>query len=322
MAKTPEQRAFEAALAQRLKERGALILRTETAVIEQLRQARAAIVELLTAQPSDFQQWRLPQLLAQIDAALTGATGGAATAVDAGLRAAWQAGEDFIDKPLAEAGINVEMQLPVLDATVLQQLRQFAALRLKDVGTEASTAIGRQLGLVTIGGQSPHDAIKAVQAQLGDATARRATTIVRTEVSRAFAIASDARLAQAATRVPGLQKQWRRSGKIHSRWTHDLMDGQVVDAGKPFKVPSLEGGFDMMQFPHDPAAPAGQVINCGCVALPFKAKWTDTSRTRAPLAHDVATPGAKPFSALELRLDGRKAALDAQAKRAGLRQEG
>lgn len=160
-----------------------------------------------------------------------------------------------------------------------------------------------------------------MQAQLGTDSARRATTIVRTEVSRAFAVAADARLAQAAEKVPGLQKQWRRSGKIHSRWTHDLMDGQVVDAGKPFRVPSLEGGFDLMQYPHDPAAPAGQVINCGCVALPYRAQWANNSRVRAPEAPTLATPGARPFTAQELRLDGRKAALDAQAKRAGLRQE-
>ena len=132
---------------------------------------------------------------------------------------------------------------------------------------------------------------------------------MRTEVSRAFALASEQRLTQAAAKVPGLQKQWRRSGKIHSRWTHDLMDGQVVDAGKTFKVPSMEGGFDMMLHPHDPTAPADQIINCGCVALPYRASWA------------VATPGAKPFTELELTLDPRKAKLDQDAKRAGLRRQ-
>lgn len=307
---TPEERAFLAAIKQRLAERGALLLATEAGVIDQLKAARTLILEQLAAQPGDFAQWRLPQLLEQIEAVLAGALGRAAGVADQGLRAAWQQGEDFVDKPLAAGGLNVEIQLPVLDATVLQQMRAFAAMRFKDVATEAATKISRQLGLVTLGAQTPFEAVKQIQTLLGSESPRRATTIVRTEVSRAFALASDQRLAQAAKVVPGLGKQWRRSGKIHSRWTHDLMDGQVVDAGKPFKVPSMEGGFDLMQHPHDPTAPADQNINCGCIALPYRASWA------------VAAPGAKPFTAQELKLDGRKAALDQAAKRAGRRTEG
>lgn len=318
---TPEQKAFEAAIKARLAERGKLLLATEMAVIEQLKAARAQVLEQLASQPGDFAQWRLPQLLAQIDAVLDGALGRASTTADAGLRNAWQAGEDFIDKPLAAGGLAVETQLPLLDVTVLQQMRAFAAMRFKDVATEAATKIGRQLGLVTLGAQTPFEAIKQIQALLGNESPRRATTIVRTEVSRAFALASDQRLTQAAAKVPGLQKQWRRSGKIHSRWTHDLMDGQVVDAGKTFKVPSMEGGVDQMQHPHDPTAPAGQNISCGCIALPYRASWADTSTTKPPLAPSVTHPGAKPFSGLELTLDPRKAKLDQDAKRAGRRLE-
>lgn len=293
---TPEQKAFQAALRERLAERGRNLLMTEQAVLAQLKALRGEVAQLLAAQPSDFNLWRLPQILAQLDAVLQGATGRAAGAADAGIRTAWQQGEDFIDKPLAAAGINVEAQLPLLDATVLVQLRSFVSLRLKDVGTEAATAIGRQLSLVTIGGQSPFDAIKRVQTLLGADTPRRATTIVRTEVSRAFAMASDQRLTQAAARVPGLQKQWRRSGKLHSRANHDAADGQVVDAGQPFTLQTGEGPIQMM-YPHDPAAPPGETINCGCVALPFKSTWK------------VATPGAKPFSNLEKALDPRKGRL-------------
>lgn len=293
---TPDQKAFAAALRERLAERGRNLLDTERNVIAQLKALRSDVTQLLAAQPSDFNLWRLPQILAQLDAVLQGATGRAAVAADAGIRTAWQQGEDFIDKPLAAAGINVEAQLPLLDATVLVQLRSFVGLRLKDVGTEVATAIGRQLSLVTIGGQSPFDAIKAVHKLLDTESPRRATTIVRTEVSRAFAMASDQRLTQAAARVPGLQKQWRRSGKLHSRANHDAADGQVVDAGKPFVLQTPDGPIELM-YPHDPAAPASETINCGCMALPFRASWT------------VATPGAKPFSNLEKALDPRKGRL-------------
>ena len=120
---TPQERAFLAAIKQRLAERGALLLATEAGVIDQLKAARALILEQLAAQPGDFAQWRLPQLLEQIEAVLAAALGRAAGAADEGLSAAWQQGEDFVDKPLAAGGLNVEIQLPVLDATVLQQMR-------------------------------------------------------------------------------------------------------------------------------------------------------------------------------------------------------
>lgn len=161
----------------------------------------------------------------------------------------------MVDKLLAAARINVKMHLPPLDAGVLQAMRTFTVGRMNNVSIEAMGKIRQQIGLVTIGGITPFEAMRAIQQQLGNDTPQRATTIVRTEVSRAFAVASEQRLVQAAGLVPGLQKQWRRSGKIHSRWTHDLMDGQIVDADKSFKVPSAGGGFDMMKCPHDPKAP-------------------------------------------------------------------
>lgn len=304
---TPEERSFLSAIKERLADRARLLLATDQDVVALLQAAKASILEQLAAQPSDFNQWRLPQLLVQLQAVLDGATSGAAGRLDAGLRGAWQQGEDFVDKPLAAGGINVEAQLGLLDAGILVQLRSFAALRLKDVGSEAATAIGRQLGLATIGGQTPFAAIQKIQALLGNESAQRATTIVRTEMGRAFALASNQRMVQAAAKVPGLQKQWRRSGKIHSRWNHDAIDGQVVDVNKPFTLPSHHGPVQMMH-PHDPAAPAEEVINCGCIALPYRANW------------QVATPGARPFTNLELQLDSRKAQLDQAAKRAGLRK--
>jgi hypothetical protein len=306
MPQSPQQ-AFEAALRQRLRDRAGLLLATDQAVIAELKAARDQILQTLAAQPADWQQWQLAKLLDQIDAVLEGATGRASAAVDGGLRAAWQQGEDFIDRPLAAGGLNVELQLPALDVGVLQQLRTFAALRLKDVGVEAARKIGSQLSLVTLGSRTPFQAIKSVQQLLGNESPRRATTIVRTEVGRAFAMASHQRLLQAAQLVPGLQKQWRRSGKIHSRWNHDATDGQVQDVDKPFVLPSHEGPVRMM-YPHDPTAPPGETINCGCLSLPYRSTWK------------VATPGARPFSDDEIRLDGRKAALDQAAKRAGLRQ--
>lgn len=306
---TPEQKRFEAALKEHLAERARLLLSADQRVVALLREAWGQISQQLAAQPADWQQWHLSRLRDQLDTILTATGQQAGTAVSQALRDGWQQGEDVVDKPLATIGHNVEMRLGMLDARILAAMQTFGVDRMRAVTAEAAGKIAQQLGLVTLGGVTPFQAIKAVQAILAADSTKRATMIVTTEVSRAFAVAGNARLVQAAPLVPGLGKQWRRSGKIHSRWNHDLMDGQVVDADKSFKVPNPSGGFDMMQCPHDPKAPPEQNIHCGCIALPWLKTW------------QVMTPGAKPFTERELQLDGRKAALDQAAKKAGRRKE-
>jgi len=306
---TAEQKKFEAALKERLAERARLLLGSNQKVVALLRDAWVQISQQLAAQPADWRQWQLVRLRDQLDTILTATGQQAGATVNLALQGAWQQGEDMVDKTLAAIDHNVQLRLGMLDARVLAAMQTFGVDRMRDVTEVAAGKIGQQLGLVTIGGITPFEAIKAVQGILDADSTRRATAIVTTEVSRAFAVAGNERLVQAAPLVPGLGKQWRRSGKIHSRWNHDIIDGQVVDADKPFKVPNPGGGFDLMQCPHDPKAPVEQVIHCGCVSLPWMKQWK------------VMTPGAKPFTERELKLDGRKAALDQAAKRAGARKE-
>jgi hypothetical protein len=83
--------------------------------------------------------------------------------------------------------------------------------------------------------------------------------------------------------LPELKKQWRRSGKIHSRPEHDAIDGQIRDFDQPFNV----GGVKLI-YPRDSAGPPGETINGGCPSLPYMASW------------DVAISGRKPFSDEEL----------------------
>lgn len=308
---TPEQKAFEAAVKEQLAERARLLLATDQRTVALLRDALVQIQQQINAQPADWKLWQLTRLRDQLDTVLTAAGALAGTTASLALGSAWQLGEDFVDLPLQAAGQNVQARLgPLLDVRVLSAMRTFSVDRMKDVTAQAAGKIAQQLGLVTIGGITPFEAIKAIEGILGTDAGKRATTIVHTEVARAFAVAGNERLVQAAPLVPGLGKQWRRSGKIHSRWNHDIMDGQVVGATEAFKVPNASGGFTMMQCPHDPTAPVEQIINCGCVCLPWLKGW------------QVMTPGAKPFTKRELQLDKRKADLDAAAKRAGRRREG
>ena len=175
----------------------------------------------------------------------------------------------LIDAPLSAAGVRIDGLVPVLDTRQLIAMRAFMTDRIKDVGIQAANKINTELGLVVLGAQPQTNAVTRVTAILGETSRARAITIVRTELSRVYGTASQERLTQAVAVVPGLKKQWRRSGKVHSRITHDLADGTVVDVGQPFR---LGNGVKLM-YPHDPNADFSEVAGCQCYRFNWVKRW-------------------------------------------------
>lgn len=162
--------------------------------------------------------------------------------------------------------------------------------------------------MVTIGGQTPFEAIKEVQKLLDSDSYVAQQRLSQRRSAGRFARSDNERLAQAADLVPELGKQWRRSGKLHNRWNHDLIDGQVVGA-REFMVTIPVAGSTRWMRPHDPNAPVEQVIHCGCVVMrPWKSAEAH--------GHLVQSHSAK-----ELAMDGRKAALEQARNRAGKNPE-
>lgn len=271
--------------AEQLKRRTRLIADTRGEILRLLKLAQERITARIALQPSEAERWLLHELQAEIRRAMTEFSDQAAAKVSTAAGQAWEAGQALIDAPLSAAGLRIDGLVPVLDTRQLIAMRAFMTDRIKDVGIQAANKINTELGLVVLGAQPPVKAVTRIAEILKTTSRARAITIVRTELARVYGTASQERLTQAVAVVPGLKKQWRRSGKVHSRIYHDLADGQVVDADKPFK---LGNGLRLM-FPHDPAAPAGETINCGCTALPWKADW------------EVATPGRRRYSELEMQ---------------------
>lgn len=276
--------------AEQAKRRPRLIADTRAEILRLLALAEQRIRTRLVAQPSDAEVWLLGELQNEIRRTMADFADRATTHLSTATGAAWSAGQALIDAPLLAAGFRIDGMVPMLDTRQLVAMRAFITDRIRDVGIQAANKINTVLGLVVIGAQPPAGAVMRVAAILAETSRKRAITIVRTELSRVYGIASQQRLVQAAGVVPGLKKQWRRSGKVHSRIYHDLADGQVVDAAKPFK---LGNGITLM-FPHDPAAPAGESINCGCTALPWRAEW------------EVATPGRRRFTEQEMQANPAK----------------
>jgi len=282
-------RKFRKELKQRLKDRTRIQKNTSKEIVKLLNTARRQINQTLAGAPTDWEQYFLPQMQKSITKALDEMSANAAAKLSTGAGDAWRAGIDLVDKPIEAGGVRLSGVLNEIDTRQLRSLRSFMTDRIKDVGLQLANKINSQLGLVAIGAQNQSDAFSNIAKLLKKGGRGRAITIVRTELGRAYSIASQQRHEQANEILPGLKKQWRRSGKIHSRPHHDTADGQVQEVKDNFNL-FPKGKFKVtLLFPRDPAAPADETINCGCESLPIMYNWT------------VKNAGKKPFSDLELQ---------------------
>lgn len=268
----------------------AVAIQVDTAgeIVRQLGLTLDRIDALMAAQPSDWQQWYLPQLRREVEQTIAqfGATAG--EAMVAGAEESWGKGIDLVDMPLAEGpgggepGIRLEGMVPRLDRGQLLAMQHFLTSKMKDVSTVVANRVNQELGTVVTGISTPSEAATSIQGILGGATRKRALTIVRTELGRAFSTATQGRMTQARKAgVSGLKKQWRRSGKLHSRRTHDLADGQIREVDEPFLV-----GGEKIMFPRDPKASPKNTVNCGCTQLPYMDHWRVTHKGEKPFTED------------------------------------
>jgi hypothetical protein len=286
-------RAFKAERAARLKDRTRVQAETQAEALRVLKAAQDDIMAQLAAAPTDWQLYHLTALKAEIARAIADLERGLDSAITDGLDRAWTAGAQLIDAPVAAAGVELGGSLRAIDTRRLEAMQAFCTDRVKGMAGALLDKINGELGIAMVGGRSPFEAAQAVAGHLKVGGVNRAVAIVQTEVGAAFSAAAQARQEQAQAVLPGMRKQWRRSGKVHSRLTHDLADGQIKKPDEPFLV----GGKPIM-FPRDPKAPAKERIRCGCTSLPFMAHW------------EVAHPLDLPFTRAELDANATKRLLE------------
>ncbi|MEJ1353099.1 MAG: hypothetical protein RPU13_07555 [Candidatus Sedimenticola sp. (ex Thyasira tokunagai)] len=271
-------KAFNKARREQLKTAVRLRKDTHAEIVRLLNQAEAQIKETLNNAPTDYEKWYLPQLQQQVSNALKGIEAETVQQVSHGVSQSWQMGLDLVDKPIAAGGVQLAAMLPQVNTQQLMAMRAFSTDKIKDVSVSLINKINSELGLVTIGAQPVGNAVSNIQRLFDKQGRSRALTIVRTNLGQAFSVATQKRQRQASEVLPGLQKQWRRSGKVHSRLEHDTIDGDIVPVDESF---TLGNGVTLLH-PRDPKAPAAEVINCGCESLPWMEHW------------EVKHPGKKP----------------------------
>jgi hypothetical protein len=182
------------------------------------------------------------------------------------------AGLAQLDNALRPAGVLLAGVAPQVDVTLLANIKRFHVNRIADITTRVASSIELELSKVLIGAQSPFDAQKAIQALMGNSPSYRIKAIVRTSMASVYDKSAQDRYKQASGFLPGLKKKWQRSGKREPRLTHYAAHGQVVPTDQPFKI----GAINMMH-PHDPSAPASEVISCGCSMVPVMENWDVTA---------------------------------------------
>lgn len=277
-------KTFEAERKKQLKRFTDSVRRINADIDDFLKKARQEIKMRLAEAPSDYQTWALTNVQKDIERVAEELKSELQSAGTAGFDTAINIGAAVVDEPLKSAfNYDLNARVQMASTEQIKAMRSFLTDRLADVGEQAKKKINEQLGLCLIGAQNPFQAAREIATHLGTNGRSRARRIVNTELGRAFSVATQERLKQAQEAGLKIKKQWRRSGKIHSRLTHDLADGQVVDADKPFIV----GGVKMM-YPRDPTAPVSETINCGCVCLPYMDDW------------EVEHPADVPFTVEEL----------------------
>jgi len=258
-----------------------------------LKQAETDIAAALKDAPTDYRHFHLTELQKSVRHALAKFEPGAIAALHNGLDLSWQGGLALIDAPLSAAGIDLTGHLMAIDTRKLEAMREFLTHKAKDITAKLADRINAELGATAIGTQTPFQAAEKVAGILETGGMERAHTLVRTELGRAFSAAAQDRHEQAVKVVPGMKKQWRRSGKLHSRFSHDAIDGQVRDVDKPFDLAGVK-----LMYPRDPNGPIAETINCGCSSIPFMATWT------------VIQPGRKPLTDAEIAGSRTKRDLD------------
>ena len=275
-------REFRSELARRERELARIQRDTAVSLADQIAEAERRIAAQLAGDASDYTRWLSPQLQRSMRAVLDDLGASAGETLAASAERAWDAGVAGVDAPLDAAGVSVRDALASVDRRQLEATRTWLTGKMRDVTAETARRINTELGQVMLGVQTPSEAVTAIAGRLGS-DRRRAITIVRTELGRAYAHAGQARMAQARRTLPGLRKQWRRSGKTHERPGHVAMDGQIRDVDEPYQTPD---GVELL-YPRDPRGPAGETINCGCQSLPYMESWEQAGALR--------DAGARPY---------------------------
>lgn len=240
-------------------------------ILEEIR--KQVIGEIASAPAESFTAYRQQQMLAQLDRLLYEAEASMRVEVGRGISSSWEAGRTLLPQ-MAAAGSDITLTTFGISGHVADQIKDFAWGRINAITNDAQAKIRAELTLGLLGQQTPHEVAGAIAGTLErpgvfKGISERAEVIVKTEMGRAFSMAHQASLESAADTLPEMKKMWLHAGHPKSpRIYHLHLNGEVKPVDEPFLVGSIA-----MMYPRDPKAPVSEIINCGCMHVPYMAEW-------------------------------------------------
>lgn len=173
---------------------------------------------------------------------------------------------------------DVRAMVPFLSETKLGQLQQFAANEITGITDLAKKKISTELTMAMMGQKPTSEVLDAIGRNLDSpsifGTIRaRSRAIFITEVNRVNNIAAVDRMKQVSDQVPDLMKEWRHSHVGVPRPFHFALHGVRIPAKDQFTLTAADGETYLIDAPHDPILPVGEVVNCRCRAVPVVGRY-------------------------------------------------
>ena len=160
--------------------------------------------------------------------------------------------------------------VPVSMDNAVRATWNISSTLITEITQETASKINERLILGLIQNKPPFEIVSQVTGllqgnKLGFPTLNaRSWAIFRTETSRMFSNATMLQMNQASEIIPESRKQWNHGVfglGLYKRVGHEALDGDSVLMDESFTNPVTK---EVIRFPHDPLAPASEVVNCGC----------------------------------------------------------
>lgn len=261
-----------------LKARDAKILSGTQYVQGLLEEVQKEIVAELASMPANsYSSFYLRQSLASIQRHLDSFESAAQRELSSGISDAWGMGADLLPAAAQAAGeTGLYLGTTQLSGNVVETLKEFTFGRITSLSNDAFNKIKGELTMGILGQKTPQQVAGEIAGNLSGPSifktiGERSEVITGLEMGRAFSIATQTSMDNAAETLPELQRMWLHAGHPRMpRQVHLLMHGQVRGINNPF-YQSSDGGAVM--YPRDPQAPIKEVIRCGCTHVPYMTSW-------------------------------------------------
>jgi phage portal protein BeeE len=235
--------------------------RMNRAVLLYLRQQAARLVERLPAAMAEERTGTGPTVTRNLDAII-------GVLFDLGAEeAAMRAVITRLVTEAARAG-HQRAQQQGLGSLTWEPARAPISRLIDQVTTNVSANTARDIRAIVEQGLTQGASVNEIADAIINASAfspMRSLRIARTETTRAVSVGTETAYQQAVDAGLNVKRQWLTSRDAHVRATHRELDGQTVDIGQAFRIPSTgEKAMGPGQF-----ASAAESINCRCAMIPI-----------------------------------------------------